>query len=201
MKVVEISKLFDYVGALVGLVRLAPLFVALGLLVVRLDSAGPVLYKRRFLGRGWKTFSALEFRTMLVNADEILAKDPELLIKYEKGFKLESDPRVTQVGRFLRKTSLDELPQLLNVLKGEMGLVGPRMIAPEEAEKYGKWQTNLLTVKPGITGPWQLNGRSDLPYPERVRLSMHYIRNYTIWLDIQILFRTIPAVLRGRGGY
>jgi lipopolysaccharide/colanic/teichoic acid biosynthesis glycosyltransferase len=138
---------------------------------------------------------------MLVNADEILAKDPELLIKYEKGFKLESDPRVTQVGRFLRKTSLDELPQLLNVLKGEMGLVGPRMIAPEEAEKYGKWQTNLLTVKPGITGPWQLNGRSDLPYPERVRLSMHYIRNYTIWLDIQILFRTIPAVLRGRGGY
>jgi lipopolysaccharide/colanic/teichoic acid biosynthesis glycosyltransferase len=116
-------------------------------------------------------------------------------------FKSKADPRITRIGRFLRRTSLDELPQLLNVLRGEMSLVGPRMIAPDEATRYGKWQFNLATVKPGITGPWQVRGRGDIPYEERVRLSMHYIRNYSIWLDLEILFRTVFVVLRGKGAY
>ncbi|MGH2461233.1 MAG: sugar transferase, partial [Chloroflexota bacterium] len=118
-----------------------------------------------------------------------------------QGYKLKVDPRVTRVGRFLRRTSLDELPQLLNVLRGQMSLVGPRMITIDEAARYGKWQLNLLTVKPGLTGPWQVQGRSDIPYDERVRLSMRYIRDYSIWLDLEILLRTVLVVLGGKGAY
>jgi lipopolysaccharide/colanic/teichoic acid biosynthesis glycosyltransferase len=115
--------------------------------------------------------------------------------------KSQHDPRITRIGSILRRTSLDELPQLLNVLRGEMSLVGPRMISPEEASLYGKWRFNLLTVKPGITGPWQTRGRCNLSYDERVRLSMDYIRNYSIWLDLEILLRTIPSVVSGDGAY
>jgi lipopolysaccharide/colanic/teichoic acid biosynthesis glycosyltransferase len=118
-----------------------------------------------------------------------------------RALKSQADPRITRLGRFLRRTSLDEVPQLINVLRGEMSLVGPRMIAPDEATKYGKWQLNLLTVKPGITGPWQVRGRSELPYEERVRLSMQYIRNYSIWADLEILARTVFVVVQGRGAY
>ncbi|MCB0087645.1 MAG: sugar transferase, partial [Caldilineaceae bacterium] len=112
------------------------------------------------------------------------------------------DPRITRTGKWLRMTSLDELPQLLNVLVGQMSLVGPRMISPEEAKEYGIMSSNLLTVKPGLTGLWQVSGRSNLSYDERVKLDMHYIRNYSIWLDLQILcIQTLPAVLKGRGAY
>ncbi len=120
----------------------------------------------------------------------------------ERDHKVKDDPRITPVGRWLRRFSLDELPQLFNVLRGEMGLVGPRMISPAEVEKYGKHKMNLLTVRPGITGLWQVSGRSDLAYDERVRLDMAYIRNYSIWTDLQILFvQTLPAVVSGRGAY
>lgn len=190
----------DYVGAIVGLIVLSPLLV-LAALLVKLDSPGPVFHCRRVLGTSGRPFDAFKFRTMVVNADGLLETDPTLREAFEKGFKLVVDPRVTRLGRFLRKTSIDELPQLINVLRGEMSLVGPRMIAPEEVTRYGKWQLNLLTVKPGITGPWQVQGRSDIAYDERVRLSMHYIRNYSLWLDLEILLRTVPAVLRARGAY
>jgi lipopolysaccharide/colanic/teichoic acid biosynthesis glycosyltransferase len=118
-----------------------------------------------------------------------------------RNFKLKSDPRVTRVGSFLRKTSLDELPQLFNVVRREMSLVGPRIITPAEVAKYQKWDLNLMTVRPGMTGLWQVSGRSDVTYEERVRLDMHYIRNWSIWLDLQLLFQTIPAVLFRRGAY
>jgi lipopolysaccharide/colanic/teichoic acid biosynthesis glycosyltransferase len=150
---------------------------------------------------GGTEFDAFKFRTMVTNADEVLAQDPDMKAEYEQNFKLKYDPRVTRVGEFLRKTSIDELPQLVNVLRGEMSLVGPRMIVKEELAKYTKWGTNLLTVKPGVTGLWQVSGRSDVDYEGRVRFDMHYIRNYTIWLDLQILFQTIPAVLRRDGAY
>ncbi len=190
----------DYVMTLAGLFFLAP-FLAMIALAVKLDSPGPVFYRRRVLGQGGIEFDALKFRTMYVNGDKILARNPHLQAEFQINYKLREDPRVTRVGSFLRKCSLDELPQLINVLMGQMSLVGPRMICPAEAEKYGKWKMNLLTVKPGITGMWQISGRSDISYGERVRLDMHYIRNYTIWLDLMILFRTIPAVLAGRGAY
>ncbi|MFZ0427225.1 MAG: sugar transferase [Acidobacteriota bacterium] len=191
----------DYALALAGLVILSPLFLLLGLLV-RLDSPGPILHRRRVLGVGGRTFDAFKFRTMHVNGDEILARNPELLEELQRNQKLKNDPRVTRLGAFLRSTSLDELPQLLNVLLGQMSLVGPRMISPEEAEKYGRSRMNLLTVRPGITGLWQVSGRSELTYDERVRLDIHYIRYYSVWRDLQILFvQTLPSVLKKRGAY
>jgi lipopolysaccharide/colanic/teichoic acid biosynthesis glycosyltransferase len=153
------------------------------------------------LGQGGKEFDALKFRTMYVNGEEILAKHPELKAELARNQKLKNDPRITRVGNFLRKYSIDEIPQLINVLAGQMSIVGPRMISPEEMEKYGKWRWNLLTVKPGITGLWQISGRSDVSYAERVRLDMYYIRNYTMWADLRIIWRTIPVVLGGKGAY
>jgi exopolysaccharide biosynthesis polyprenyl glycosylphosphotransferase len=195
-----LKAILDHVLAAVGLIVLSPILLVIGLLV-RLDSPGPILYRRRVLGRSGRQFDALKFRTMVVDAEAVLIANRELQEEFARGYKLKVDPRVTRVGRWLRRTSLDELPQLVNVLLGEMSLVGPRMITAEEAARYGKWQLNLLTVKPGITGPWQVQGRSDIPYDERVRLSMNYVRNYTIWSDLEILLRTIPAVLQSRGAY
>src|SRR5438105_9606210 len=195
-----LKTILDYCLALAALVALAPVLLLVGL-IVKLDSPGPILHRRQVLGVSGKPFNAFKFRTMVHNADAVLARDAPLRAAFEQGYKLEHDPRITRVGQFLRKTSVDELPQLLNVLRGEMSLVGPRMIAPEEAQRYGKWQLNLLTVKPGITGPWQVQGRGELAYEQRVRLSMHYIRNHTLWLDLAILLRTVSIVLRGRGAY
>jgi exopolysaccharide biosynthesis polyprenyl glycosylphosphotransferase len=177
-----------------------PLMLAMAL-AVKLDSPGPVFYRRRVVGVSGRLFDALKFRTMYVDADERLARDPELRRRFEENYKLKEDPRVTRVGGLLRRTSLDELPQLFNVLVGQMSLVGPRMITWEERPRYGKWGMNLSTVKPGITGLWQVSGRSDVSYSERVTLDMHYIRNFSIWMDLHLLWRTIPAVLKGHGAY
>lgn len=188
----------DYGGAALGLLALSPLLAAIAL-AVKLDSPGPIIYRRRVLGRGGVPFDAFKFRTMYVNGDDLLTR--EQWANLQMYHKLKDDPRVTRVGRFLRKYSLDELPQLFNVLRGQMSLLGPRMITLAEKGKYGKWDMNLLTVKPGMSGLWVVSGRSDIPYEERVRLDMHYIRNYTIWLDLQILMRTFVAVLKGKGAY
>jgi exopolysaccharide biosynthesis polyprenyl glycosylphosphotransferase len=178
-----------------------PIFIVLAVLV-KLDSPGPVFHRRRVLGVSGRQFDAVKFRTMYQNADERLCNKPELKLQLQNNHKLKEDPRVTRIGRWLRKYSLDELPQLCNVFLGQMSLVGPRMITAAEAEKYGFQKLNLLTVKPGLTGLWQVSGRSDLSYDDRVRLDLYYIRNYSVWLDLQILFvQTLPAVLRSRGAY
>ncbi len=192
--------ILDYGVALCSLLVLAPLFPILAI-AIKLDSKGSIFHRRKVLGVGGKTFYAYKFRTMYENGDEILKKNENLWAEFQVSFKLKNDPRITKVGRFLRGTSLDELPQLLNVLRGDMSLVGPRMITQEEHERYGKWKINLHTVKPGITGLWQVSGRSDVTYTERVKLDMHYIRNYSIWMDISILWQTIPSVIRGTGAY
>ncbi len=150
-------------------------------------------------GQGKREFDAFKFRTMRIEGNRLLS--PEQRIELEEQGKLKDDPRITRAGNFIRRYSLDELPQLVNVLRGEMSLIGPRMITMPEMAKFGKWQHNLATVKPGLTGLWQISGRSDLSYEERVRLDMHYIRNHSIWLDLQILFQTVPALLSGRGAY
>jgi exopolysaccharide biosynthesis polyprenyl glycosylphosphotransferase len=196
-----VKTLVEYVLTIAGLIILSPLLgiIALG---IKLDSPGPTLYRRRVLGIRGREFDAYKFRTMHNSGEDILNGRPELVAQLRTEEKLKDDPRVTRFGRWLRKFSLDELPQLFNVLRGQMSLVGPRMISPPEAEKYGHNQFNLLTVKPGLTGLWQVSGRSDLTYKERIRLDMYYIRNYTIWLDFHILFiKTANAVLRGRGAY
>jgi len=169
---------------------------------IKLDSPGPSIHRRRVLGASGRQFDAFKFRTMYTNGDALLASHPDAVEALHNDHKLRDDPRVTRIGRWLRKYSLDEVPQLLNVVRGEMSLVGPRMIAPDEAAKYGRQRMNLLSVKPGITGLWQVSGRSDLTYDERVRIDMYYVRNYSVWLDLQILFiQTLPAVLKGRGAY
>lgn len=194
-----IKTVLEYTLTLIGLLLIWPLLLAIAILI-KLDSPGPLLHRRKVLGVSGRTFDAFKFRTMQVHGHDALSA--ELQAELRTNHKLKEDPRVTRVGRWLRKFSLDELPQLFNVLLGQMGLVGPRMISPEEAEKYGRHRLDLLTVKPGITGLWQVSGRSNLSYDERVSLDMYYIRNHSVWLDLQILFvQTLPAVIFGRGAY
>jgi exopolysaccharide biosynthesis polyprenyl glycosylphosphotransferase len=190
----------DYAITLPGLLFVAPLMLGIALLI-KLDSPGPAIYRRRVMGMNGRQFNAYKFRTMHINGDEILAQYPGLQKELAQNHKLKADPRITRVGHLLRRASLDELPQLLNVMKREMSLVGPRMIAPAEMKEYNDWGLNLLTVLPGITGLWQVSGRSDISYNERVQLDMYYIRNWNIWLDLQLLLQTIPAILKGRGAY
>lgn len=192
--------LLDYTVALSVLLFIGPLLLILALLV-KLDSPGPVVYRRRVLGRNGREFDAYKFRTMHLNGDEILDAHPELKEALARDHKLKDDPRITRIGHFLRQYSLDELPQLFNVLKRQMSIVGPRMITPAEMALYKKWDLNLLTVNPGLTGLWQVSGRSNTSYQERVRLDMRYIRTWTIWSDLYIIWLTIPAVLKKDGAY
>jgi exopolysaccharide biosynthesis polyprenyl glycosylphosphotransferase len=195
-----LKRTLDYALAIPGTILLAPLFLLIAI-AIKLDSPGPVIHRRRVIGAGGKEFDAFKFRTMRVDADEYLKRHPELKREFEETGKIMNDPRITRLGHLLRRTSLDELPQLVNVIRGEMSLVGPRMIIRAEIDKFGKWQHNRMTVKPGITGLWQVSGRSNLTYSERAKLDMYYIRNYTIWQDIKILFNTVGAVLRSEGAY
>lgn len=190
----------DY-GISIPILLLGWPFLLLLALLVKLDSPGPVIYRRRVMGVNGVQLDAFKFRTMYINGDEILEQYPHFKEELAHEYKLKEDPRVTRLGKVLRKFSLDELPQLFNVLRGEMSLIGPRMISPPEMHEYGKWGMNLLTVKPGITGLWQVSGRSDVTYEERVRLDMQYIRNWSIWTDLYILFATLPAVIFKRGAY
>lgn len=190
----------DYMLTLGTLIVFSPVLAIITILV-KISSPGPVIHKRLVMGLNGKQFHAYKFRTMVINGNEVLDRYPDLKEELIRNHKLKNDPRITRIGAFLRKLSLDELPQLFNVLKREMSLVGPRMISPEEVTMYKQFDMNLLTVLPGITGVWQVSGRSDVSYEERVRLDMYYIRNWSIWLDLQILLQTLPAVVRSRGAY
>jgi len=192
--------ILDYGLTIPALFLTSPLLL-LSAIAVKIDSSGPIIYRRRVMGLDCQQFDAFKFRTMYVNCDEILKAHPVLQAELSQNHKLKHDPRVTRVGRFLRKYSLDELPQLVNVLKQDMSLIGPRMISPEEMRKYDQWITSLLSVKPGITGLWQVSGRSDISYDERICLDMYYIQNWSIWLDLRLIFRTIPAVIKSKGAY
>jgi len=195
-----LKAVLEYTLTILGLIALSPLMLLIAILI-KLDSPGPVFYHRRVMGLNGRQFNALKFRTMHTDGDTILADNPVLLDMLATTHKIKDDPRITRTGLYLRRYSLDELPQLLNVLHGDMSLVGPRIISPPELTQYGQWAMNLLTVRPGLTGLWQVSGRSDVSYEERVRLDMFYIRNYSIWLDLQLILQTIPVVLGGRGAY
>ena len=196
-----LKQVLDIVVASLVLIMLAPILLAVAL-AVRLTSPGPILHRRRVVGQCGSRFDALKFRTMRHDGDAWLrANHPDLAASLAATGKLKDDPRITPLGHWLRRWSLDEFPQLFNVLRGQMSLVGPRMIAEAELEHFGDWRENLSTVKPGLTGLWQVSGRAKLGYEDRVRLDMHYIRSYSIWSDIEILARTIPAVLAGEGAY
>ena len=203
MKVKRFQKrVMDGLLAFIAFVILSPAFVIIPLLI-KLTSRGPVFYRHRRLGRNGREFSIWKFRSMYADADErlkrILANDPARRAEWEANFKLADDPRVTLVGRFLRKTSLDELPQLFNVFSGEMALIGPRPIVDGEVRYYGNAYKTFSSVRPGITGLWQVSGRSDIGYARRVALDTYYVMNWSPWLDMWILLRTVFAVLFMRG--
>lgn len=185
-----------------GILFLWPLFLLLALMV-RLSSSGPIFYRAKRLGLGGRNIEVFKFRTMYADADkrleEMLAQNPELAAEWRSKFKLDNDARITPLGRFLRKTSLDELPQLFNVLRGEMAMVGPRPIVEAEKAYYGEHYEVFCRVKPGITGLWQVSGRSDISYDRRVALDLYYVFNWSIWLDLYILAMTFLEVTRCRG--
>jgi exopolysaccharide biosynthesis polyprenyl glycosylphosphotransferase len=195
-----LKRTLDLLISTTGLLLLWPIMTLIAI-AIKWDSPGPIFYRRKVIGAGGNPFYAWKFRTMYTDADERLVNNPELRHQFNQNHKLKNDPRITRIGKFLRRTSLDELPQLFNVFVGQMSLVGPRMITEEERPRYGKFHLNLFTVKPGITGLWQVSGRSDISYEERVMLDMRYIRNYSIWSDLYLLWLTVPAVLKGRGAY
>lgn len=199
-----LKRAFDLVAVSLGSLLISPLLLALALLI-RLDSRGPVLYSQVRLGKGGSRFRIWKFRSMVADADELLDSHllayPELRSEWEANHKLENDPRVTRVGRFLRRTSLDELPQLINVFRGEMSLVGPRPIVDEEATRYGDEIDLYYLVRPGMTGYWQVSGRSDTSYISRVAMDNFYIRNWSVWFDIIILAATIRVVWAREGAY
>jgi len=192
---------------LVLVVGTAPVTVPLGLLtalLVRITSRGPVLFGQERVGLGGDRFTMYKFRTMHRDAERLLQQDPTLWNDYvTNGYKVpaEMDRRITPLGRFLRRSSLDELPQILNVVWGQMSLVGPRPVVPEEVENYGDRRAIYLSVRPGITGAWQVNGRSTIDYPDRVDIDAEYVRRWSVWLDVKILVKTPIAVLSTRGAF
>jgi exopolysaccharide production protein ExoY len=190
--------------ALLALVFLAPVMLAVAL-VIYLQDGGPVVFAHRRIGREGRHFRCLKFRSMAVDAEarlqEVLARDPLARVEWEQDHKLRNDPRVTRLGAFLRRTSLDELPQLFNVLRGEMSLVGPRPIVDAEIVKYGRHFQQYCAVRPGITGLWQVNGRNDTSYRSRVAMDCLYARRRSLVLDAYIIAATVPAVLARRGSY
>jgi len=199
------KNLLDKVLLLIALPVLTPLLVYIAYKIRKSDPDGPILFQQERLGQDDKTFICYKFRSMYTNGDEILEKylkeNPQEIQNYEKYHKYENDPRVTPIGHLLRRTSLDELPQIFNILKGEMSFIGPRPYMPNEKEKIGAAVSDILRVKPGITGLWQVSGRSEVDFMERVDLDVWYIRNWSLWLDIVILFKTVKVVLFREGAY
>ena len=194
------KRLLDLLGALGSMVVLSPLMLVVAI-AIKLESRGPVFYRSTRIGRDGRPFTFLKFRSMFDGADRQRQEISHLNEMDGPIFKISRDPRVTRIGRFLRVTSIDEIPQFLNVLRGEMSLVGPRPPIPEEVAQYEPWQFRRLDVKPGITCLWQISGRSRLSFKEWMRLDLEYIKHQSLWLDLRILLRTIPAVLSREGAY
>ncbi|QUD86037.1 sugar transferase [Phenylobacterium montanum] len=200
----SLGRLVDISVSCFALVFLAPM-MALVALAIWLQDGGPIIYAQTRIGRGGVAFKCLKFRSMLVDADQrlqlLLTQDPAARAEWDRDHKLRDDPRITGLGTFLRRSSVDEIPQLINVLRGEMSLVGPRPIVAAEAKRYGHYMRHYCSVNPGITGLWQVSGRNDVSYRRRVALDVTYARSKSFLLDLKILLATIPAVLLRRGSY
>lgn len=199
-----LKRSFDVCGALAALIVFSPLFLMLAALV-KLSDGGSVLYRHGRVGRNGQIFDCLKFRTMVPNGDAVLAahlaKHPECREEWLATRKLKDDPRVTRFGLVMRKLSLDELPQIVNILIGDMSIVGPRPVVKKELEMYGKAAGYYLKSRPGLTGLWQISGRNDVSYEQRVAYDMHYVKNWSLVFDVKIILRTVPAVCMSRGSY
>ena len=199
-----IKRIIDIIGSTIGIIILIPATIAIYIArKILKEDDGPLFYEHLRYGKNGKQFRLYKFRSMCMNADdklkEYLESNEEARKEFEENQKLQHDPRITKLGNFLRKTSLDELPQMLNILKGEMSFVGPRPVVKREIEKYGENKEKLLSVKPGLTGYWQVNGRSNTTYEERMNMELYYVDNCSLWLDIKIFFKTFIAVFKKEG--
>ena len=193
------KRIVDIILGCIGLVLLSPVFLILAI-CIKIDSKGPVIFAHKRIGKNGKEFNMYKFRSMYENAEEMIENfNEEQKREWQENFKLENDPRITKVGKFLRKTSLDELPQIINIIKGDLSIIGPRPIVDEELEKYGENKEKFLSITPGLTGYWQANGRSNTTYEERMQMELYYIDNQSLWLDIKIFFKTIVSVLKKEG--
>ena len=196
-----VKRIFDIIVSGLSIIILLPVFILIGI-IIKIDSKGPIFYKHKRIGKNGEYIYLYKFRSMYTDSKERLEellKDPKIRKEWEENYKLENDPRITKVGDFLRKTSLDELPQLLNILNGDMSIVGPRPVIDSEIEKYGDLKDYFLSVTPGLTGWWACNGRSCTSYDERKRLELYYVDNRSFLLDIKIIFKTFLSVLKRDG--
>ena len=201
-----IKRIFDIVFALFVLTIFSPVYLIL-MMLVAINSRGPIFYVQQRIGKNHQPFNCIKFRTMVDNADRmldtIMEDSEQMRQEFQDSFKLKQDPRITEIGKFLRLTSLDEFPQFWNVLKGEMSVVGPRPLVPEELPRYGRKINTVLQIKPGITGLWQVSGRNDIPYPKRVKIDVYYATSHNWLLDLWIVYKTIGVIIfpRNNGAY
>lgn len=189
----------DVILATIALVVLSPIFLIIAI-AIKIESKGPVFFKHTRIGKNGKIIKLYKFRSMVINAEELIKSfTPEQMQEYKENYKLTNDPRITKIGKFLRKTSLDELPQLLNIIKGELSIIGPRPVVTDELEKYGANTKKFLSVTPGLTGYWAANGRSCTTYEQRMQMELYYIDNLSLKMDIKVFFKTIEAVIKREG--
>jgi lipopolysaccharide/colanic/teichoic acid biosynthesis glycosyltransferase len=200
------KRAFDIVFSMSVLIVCAPIYLALAM-AIACTSSGSIFYIQERVGKNHKRFGCIKFRTMVPNADrlldEMIAQSEDLRQEFSENFKLKEDPRITKIGKFLRITNLDEFPQFINVLKGEMSVVGPRPLVPEEIERYGLAIDRVLTIRPGVTGLWQVSGRNDIPYAQRIRIDVNYVKRRNFWLDLRIVIKTIhlTVISKNNGAY
>ena len=196
---ISVKRIIDVIISTIGLIVLSPIFLILAI-IIKLDSKGPVFFAHTRYGKDGKKFKMYKFRTMYENAQDMINDfTPEQMKEWKENFKLQDDPRITKVGKFLRKTSLDELPQIVNIIKGDLSIIGPRPVIEEELEKYGDNKDKFLSVTPGLTGYWQANGRSSTTYEQRMEMELYYIDNISPKLDVKIFFKTIESVIKKEG--
>lgn len=194
-----VKRTVDVITASLALIILSPLFLIISILI-KLESKGPVFFAHKRVGKNGKEIKLLKFRSMVPNAEELIKQfTPEQMKEFKENFKLENDPRITKIGKFLRKTSLDELPQLINIIKGELSIIGPRPVIGDELEKYRNNKEKFLSVTPGLTGYWAANGRSNTTYEQRMMMELYYVDNISWKLDVKIFFKTIVSVLKKEG--
>jgi len=194
-----IKRFMDVILATIALVVLSPIFLIIAI-AIKIESKGPVFFKHTRIGKNGKIIKLYKFRSMVINAEELIKSfTPEQMKEYKENYKLTNDPRITKIGKFLRKTSLDELPQLLNIIKGDLSIIGPRPVVTDELEKYGANTKKFLSVTPGLTGYWAANGRSCTTYEQRMQMELYYIDNLSLKMDIKVFFKTIEAVIKREG--
>ena len=194
-----VKRFFDIVLASIGMIILSPIFLIISL-AIKLESKGPIFFKHTRIGKDGKIIKIYKFRSMVNNAEDMIKEfTPEQMKEYKENYKLTNDPRITKVGKFLRKTSLDELPQLINIIKGDLSIIGPRPVVSDELKKYGTNTRKFLSVTPGLTGYWAANGRSCTSYEQRMQMELFYIDNLSLKMDIKVFFKTIEAVIKREG--